>query len=214
MVTITGQREFADYLRAQRFHGRSRAILIATILGAMALFIWLTSRNVFFPAFAAIYVIALRPLLFRRGVKRQWQQTPSAHGQQKTCGLDETGFHTEDDEGNAVVTHWDRFLKFRESKDSFLSVPGSPDIPVPAQAIHEPRGSRSNANTPEGEGRISGSRRSLEMRWGPLPKRAGRSVPPALQSNNEILGFKCPAYVIDRRQHLSPTHDNVIASRQ
>ncbi len=120
MITVTGQPTFDDYLRAQRHHGRSRALLIAGILGALAILVWLTSRSIIFPAFVVLYVILLRPLYMRVRLRRHWQQTPSAHQGQKTYGLGETGFRTEDDEGHPSVTHWDKFLKFRESKHTFF----------------------------------------------------------------------------------------------
>ncbi len=120
MITVTGQRTFKDYLRAQLYHGRSRALLIAGILGTMALLLWLTSRNVLVPAFVALYVIMLRPVYMRVRLKRVWDQTPSSHRGEITNRLDETGFHSKDDEGNPTVTHWDNFSKFRSSKHSFL----------------------------------------------------------------------------------------------
>ena len=120
MITITGRPTFDDYVRVQRYHGRFRALLIAGILGAMAVLAWLTSRNLFFPGLVLLYVVVLRPLYTRVRLKRRWDQTPSAHRGDKTYGLDETGFHLEDDEGTPTVTHWDKFLKFRSSKHSFL----------------------------------------------------------------------------------------------
>jgi hypothetical protein len=120
MLRITGQVVFDDYLRAQRYHERSRTILIAVILGGMAVLAWLSTRNLLFPAFAALYVVVVRPVYVRLRLKRHWQQTPSAHAGERTYGLDESGFHAEDDEGNTVVTHWDKFLKFRETSHSFL----------------------------------------------------------------------------------------------
>ena len=62
MITVTGQPTFDDYLRAQRHHGRLRALLIVGILGALAILVWLTSRSIIFPAFVVLYVILLRPL--------------------------------------------------------------------------------------------------------------------------------------------------------
>lgn len=120
MITVTGQPGFDDYLRAQRYHGRSRALLISGILGALALLVWLTSNDPIFPAVVALYVFVVRPLYIRVHLKRRWERTPSAHGKEKTYGLDENGFHSADDEGKPCITHWDKFLKFRESKATFL----------------------------------------------------------------------------------------------
>ncbi|NQT91230.1 MAG: YcxB family protein [Lentisphaerae bacterium] len=120
MITVIAQPEFEDYLRAQRHHGRARMLVVAGILGAMGFFVWLMSGNLLLPAFVALYLVALRPLYMHLRLKRQWRQTPSAHRGQRTCILDEIGFHSEDDEGTMTVTHWDKFLKFRSSRHSFF----------------------------------------------------------------------------------------------
>lgn len=120
MIRVVVQPTFDDYLRAQRYHARSRTLLIAGLLGGMAALMWLASRHLIFPVAVALYVIVLRPIIHRFRLKRCWEQTPSAHSGQKTYGFDVIGLHWEDDEGNLSVTHWDKFLKFRESNHSFL----------------------------------------------------------------------------------------------
>jgi len=119
MITVTAEPTFEDYLRAQRYHGRTRMLVVAGILGAAAFLVWLMSGNLLLPGFVALYLVALRPLYMHLRLRRQWRQTPSAHRGQRTCILDETGFHSEDDEGTMTVMHWDKFLKFRSSRHLF-----------------------------------------------------------------------------------------------
>ena len=120
MISVVLQPTFDDYLRAYRYHARSRTLLIVGLLAGLAALMWFVSRHLVFPVSIAVYVIVLRPIIHRFRLKRCWEKTPSAHCGQKTYGFDEVGVHWKDDEGNLSVTHWDKFLKFRESKHSFL----------------------------------------------------------------------------------------------
>lgn len=119
MITITGHATFGDYLRAQRNHSRKRDAAIIIILAVIALLVATVSRNYVFPAIVLVY-LAFRPLYVWSRCKRSWERTPSAHRGGKTYGFDETGFHTTDDEGHPSVTHWDKFLQWRESKHTFF----------------------------------------------------------------------------------------------
>jgi hypothetical protein len=120
MITVEGQPTFDDYRRAQRFHGLVRTVIVSGVLVAMALFMWVVSQSIVFSSIVVLYVFVMRPFFVRYRLKRQWQQTPSFHQGQRTYGLDEAGFHSRDDEGRPTLLHWSRFLKFRESKDTFL----------------------------------------------------------------------------------------------
>jgi hypothetical protein len=119
MITVTGKATFDDYLRAQRDHSRKRDLTIIISLAVIAVFVVAVSRNYVFPAIVLGY-LAIRPFYMRSRSKRFWDQTPSAHQGEKSYGLDETGFHATDDEGNPSVTHWDKFLKWRESEHTFF----------------------------------------------------------------------------------------------
>lgn len=119
MITVTGKATFEDYLRAQRNHARKRDTAIIISLAAIAIFVAAVGRNYVFSAIVLVY-LAIRPLYMRNRTKRSWERTPSAHQGEKSYGLDEAGFHVTDDEGNPSVTHWDKFLKWRESKHTFF----------------------------------------------------------------------------------------------
>ena len=110
---------FDDYVRAQRNHARKRNVTIVLLLAAFAVFVAVATWNYIFPVFVLTY-LAVREFLMRARSKRLWQQTPALHQGQKTFGLDTSGFHGEDDEGHPTVVHWDKFLKYRESKDTFF----------------------------------------------------------------------------------------------
>ena len=120
MITVTGEPDFTDYLRAQRFQGRRRHLLVVLILAALTALVMAVSRNYIFAGSVLLYLVALRPIYVRVRLKRMWQQTPSAHQGMKHFGFDEVGLHLKDDEGNPSVTHWDKFLKFKESKHTFF----------------------------------------------------------------------------------------------
>lgn len=120
MIKISGQPTFDDYLKAQRFHGRSRAWTIGAILLGFAVIVLISNHSWVFPTCMVAYVFVLRPIFIHLRLKSHWRQTPSACGKEQSYDLDESGVHAEDDDGNPVVSHWDKFLKFKESKDSFL----------------------------------------------------------------------------------------------
>jgi hypothetical protein len=82
--------------------------------------IWILTKNYFFLIFFLAYALVVRPLLTRFRLKRIWEQTPTAHKGYMEFGFDERGLHKKDDEGNPLTSHWDRFLKYRESSDLFL----------------------------------------------------------------------------------------------
>jgi hypothetical protein len=119
MITITGGATFDDYLRALRKHSRKRDLTIIISLAVMAVIVGAVSRNYVFPAIAFGYIV-IRPFYMRYRSRRFWEQTPSAHLVDKAYGLDEIGFHATDDEGLPSVTHWDKFLKWRESRHTFF----------------------------------------------------------------------------------------------
>ncbi|MFH1037206.1 MAG: YcxB family protein [PVC group bacterium] len=120
MITVTGQSGFKDYLQAERYHSRRRTLAIVSILVIMAVIISLVTRAYLVPGLVIIYAVVLRPIYLRTHLRRHWEQTPSAHRGEKTYSLNVAGFHAEDDEGNPVVTHWDTFSGFRESRHTFL----------------------------------------------------------------------------------------------
>lgn len=119
-ITIAWDPTFDDYLRAQTFHARVTRIILSLVLIAMAIFLWAITRRVIAPSLIVFYVIAAQPLLIRLRLKRIWRLTPALHKGQRFHALDESGLHSQDDDGRPTVLHWNRFLKFRESKDTFF----------------------------------------------------------------------------------------------
>ncbi len=120
MITITGQPGLKDYLRARRCHALRRTLAIVSLLVIAAVVLALITGDYLVPGLIVVYALVLRPIYMRTYLRRNWQQTPSAHRGEKTYSMNAAGFHAEDDEGNPVVTHWDQFIKFRESRDTFL----------------------------------------------------------------------------------------------
>jgi len=118
-ITTSWEPTFDDYFRAWRYHTRIRTVIIIAVLVFAALVVWFATRNLIVPAIVALY-IAVRPLYMRFRLKRFWERTPSVNRESITFELDEKGFHSRDDEGRPCVTHWDKFMKYRESKGYFL----------------------------------------------------------------------------------------------
>ena len=118
MIDVAGEITFDDYVRAQRVHGRRQTVVVSVLLVAIA------GISVLFApyAFGALLLVylAVRPVVFRARCRRLWNQTPAVRQGEISYGLDERGLHMRDDEGRPAVTHWDKFLKFRESRDFFL----------------------------------------------------------------------------------------------
>ncbi len=119
-ITIAWDPTFDDYLRAQTFHARVARIILSSVLIAMAILLWAISRRAIVPSLIVLYVIAVQPLLIRFRLKRFWRLTPALHKGQRFHELDDSGLHSRDDDGRPTVLHWNRFLKFRESKDTFF----------------------------------------------------------------------------------------------
>lgn len=119
MITVTGQATFDDYLRAQRYHSRQHGLTISLTMVVFAIFFAVSLRDYFLSGILLLYV-AVRPIYMRWRWKRIWQQTPSAHGGPQTYQMDENGFHMPDSEVISTATHWDKFLKSKESKDAFF----------------------------------------------------------------------------------------------
>ena len=119
MMDITGQASFNDYYRAQKNHALKRNLLITLCLAAIAIYVAVITGEYLFSGFIFIY-LAIRPFYMKSRCKKTWEKTPSAHEGEKTYELDEEGFHLNDDANNPSVTHWDKFLKWRESKDTFF----------------------------------------------------------------------------------------------
>jgi hypothetical protein len=119
-ITIAWDPTFDDYLRAQTFHARVSRTILSLVLIALAIFLWAISRRVIVPSLIVLYVIAVQPLLIRLRLRRYWRLTPALHKGQRFHALDESGLHSRDDDGRPTVLHWNRFLKFRESKDTFF----------------------------------------------------------------------------------------------
>lgn len=120
MITVTGQLTFADFQRARRTHRWRYDLTFALVLLAMAALLVLVAQDYIFPTVLVVYVVVVRPLWLRSRWKAIWRRTPSFHQGRLTYCLDETGFHSEDDEGRPSVIHWDKFIKFKESIHTFL----------------------------------------------------------------------------------------------
>jgi hypothetical protein len=119
MIEITIQTNFEDYYKAQKNHSLKRSLLITLTLAAISIYIAAVTGEYLFSGLVFAY-LAIRPFFMRTRIKRTWEKTPSAHKGSKNYGLDEIGFHSTDDAGNPSVAHWDKFLKWRESKDTFF----------------------------------------------------------------------------------------------
>ena len=119
MIVIKDKLILDDYIKAQQYNARKRNIIFITSILVIAILIAVGSGEYIIPGIFLLYLI-IRPSYLRTRYKRTWERTPSFHRSSETYGFDENGFHTEDDSGNLSVTHWDKFLKWRESKDLFL----------------------------------------------------------------------------------------------
>ncbi len=119
MITVTGQVTLDDYIRAQLNHSRKYNITFIVLFAIFAMLVALIGKDYIFPGFIFAY-LAIRPFYMRARCKRFWKRTPSIQNGSQTWGFDDSGFHTEDDEGNPNITHWDKFIKWRESKDTLF----------------------------------------------------------------------------------------------
>ena len=119
MIMIKGQEILDDYVKAQKFHARKRDFIFITSILAISILLAVGSGEYIVPGILLLYLI-IRPFYMRIRYTRTWEKTPSFHKSLETYGFDDNGFHTEDDGGNLSVIHWDKFIKWRESKDLFL----------------------------------------------------------------------------------------------
>jgi hypothetical protein len=119
MIIIKGKEILDDYIKAQKFHARKRDFIFIISTIVIAILVAVGSGEYIFPGILLIYLI-IRPSYMRTRYKRTWENTPSFHKSLEANGFDENGFYTEDDGGNLSVIHWDKFIKWRESKEIFL----------------------------------------------------------------------------------------------
>ncbi|NOX54007.1 MAG: YcxB family protein [Planctomycetes bacterium] len=119
MIRIIWRPDYKEFLRAQHYHMRKRTVAVWGAFLGLGVFTWLSSGNPIFFLVILVYLALIRPVWMRAHLRRLWSQTASLH-KETQYGFDAKGVHTFDDEGNPVVSHWDNFTGYAETKHAFL----------------------------------------------------------------------------------------------
>jgi hypothetical protein len=119
-LRINCQPEFADYLEAQRFHDRTRRILVSLSLLLIGAWYRFQGGGWWGLGLVVAYVLVGRPYVTRASVWRDWTKAGADQHGGGVFEFDEEGMHALDDAGQRTTTRWARFRKAHESPGLFL----------------------------------------------------------------------------------------------
>jgi hypothetical protein len=128
--SVEGTLQFAEYFDAHKKAAQIRRAVLRTIgllgglffilyqPGSMAEPVWSNWPSTF-GTILILYVLVISPIQFRYRVKRNWSRYPALHKKQR-LSFDHTGVTSVDDVGNPALTKWNKFIKWRETKLTFM----------------------------------------------------------------------------------------------
>lgn len=128
---IEGKLQFEEYFDSHKKAAQMPRSVLRTVVVLGGLFVVVlnlpksaidsvfSSWQLFFGFGLIVYGLVVSPLQFRYRVQRNWNRYPAAHRQQR-FSFDNNGMTTIDDVGNPAVTNWDKFIRWSETKSSFM----------------------------------------------------------------------------------------------
>ena len=112
--------DFDDYYDAKRFSERKRRRNLFGTLCLLGVGISILRGDIYFLLLVIVYMLIIRPLIFNKRLKKNWQSSPIYNQTEIYYMFDDMGMHGKDDEGRLTTIHWNKFVKYSESKRSFL----------------------------------------------------------------------------------------------
>lgn len=123
MIDVRGALAFDDYARAYRAHTRKMTLVLWAVVAVVCVGIVLglegPNRWIWVGALVA-YVLALRPILAHRQLKKQWQALPPFKRENFNVTFDEHGIHTTTDDAEPIDQSWQGVRSARETEDLIL----------------------------------------------------------------------------------------------